>query len=492
MTSRPAPPRVLVLAILAFGIGLLDAAAITHDRKREAERTPLAGSLLSFNPTAVHKLTLTRSGRTPIVLERTPAGWVAASHKGYPTRGGQVDRLLQRLAGWKRERVAGEQASQAKFGATRETAISIELEGEQGHSIGELLMGSLTGIDSEVARKENGHVNPDSIGRYVRVPPDDSVYVVSDFVTGELEPEPLEWLERPADPSEESKVRGVQIAHRLGDIVAFHLDPMDPRLLDNRPIDGDKARAIARQIISLPPADVCLNDDDPRLGLTAPRATIDLVLEGNPSPTRLLVGDEVAGTGSATYPGFSPPTAEKWGPLVPVRISGRPGAVLVQSSSVDAILGAKSDPLVLTHALSPRPDGVTRLELTRDGRTITLEQEGGTWTVNVAGLLASSHKLEGDADNAARTRAIAAATTGLAIAGFDRNAGVTSPPGHGLANPVVKLVLDVGKMTHHELAIALAEGDVAWAKRADIPCAMALPASALAELDAAFDSLPMK
>lgn len=491
MTSRSAPPRVLVLAILAFGIGLLDAAAITHDRQRESERTPLAGSLLTFNTTAVRKLTIARSGKTPIVLERTAAGWVVASHKGYPARGGRVDGIIQRLASWKRERLAGEKASQTKFGVTSETGISVKLEGEQGRAIGELVVGSLSGVDSEDARANGSHIDPSKIGRYVRVLPDDSIYVVSDFVTGELEPEPSEWLERPAGGTEEGKVRGIQISHRLGAVVAFHLDPQDARLADNRPIDLEKARPIVRQILGLAPADVCVNEDDPRLGLATPRATFDVVLEGSPAPARMSVGDEVAGTGSATYPGFSPPTAEKWGPLVPVRITGRPSAVLVQASSLEPILTAKTDPLVLTHALSPRVDGVTRLELTKDGRTITLSQEGADWTVNVVGLLASSHKLAGEADTAARTRVIAAATTGLAIAGFDRVAGTASPVGHGLANPALTLVMDLGKTNHRELAIAPVDGEHAWAMRSDIPCALALPASAVAELVAAFDALPM-
>jgi hypothetical protein len=490
-----APPRVLVLALLVAALALTDAAVIAIDRRAEESRAPLAGSLVSFNPQAVHKVTVSRAQRPPIVLERRGSEWVVASHRGYPARPGRVDATLQRVLGWKRERLAGA-ANVGGFAITPDRAITIELEDEkgrpvasdpQGRPVSAVLVGSLTGVDTESARQHGGNLDPHSIGRYVRAAPDESVFVVNDFVSGELEPEPGEWLDRPLVSAEEGKVRALVLAGRDGAPLGLQFDPRDPRTSEGRPLDLERARALLRDVLSLAPTDVAQSDEELRLGLSSPRLTIDLALEGVPARARIQIGDEIAPSATVSYPGLSPPSQGASPPLVPVRVSGKPAVALVPAIATNRIFAASPESVVLEHAFGEHaPETVVRVELVRGDHSIVLSQEQG-WGVSVvtSGSAGARRPLDSSKD-AARLRVLAAVTTGLKVVGYDR-AGVFSRA-HGVSTPVLRLGIEIGK-DRRDLMVGPVEGTSAWAQRSDMACLLELPAGAALELESAFDAL---
>src|SRR5581483_1179485 len=171
------------------------------------------------------------AGRSPLVLARAQGGaWVVASAKSFPARAGKVDQLLARIRSWKRERTAGEAKNHEQFSVTREKGIGVRIEDFAGAPLADILVGALTGLDPEEARNKGGNVDTSRIGRYMRLADEDPVYVVSDFVTGELEPDPQEWLERPITGGDESKAKSLVTPLRNGETLAFALDPPFPRM----------------------------------------------------------------------------------------------------------------------------------------------------------------------------------------------------------------------------------------------------------------------
>ncbi|MCA8920337.1 MAG: hypothetical protein KDD82_00935, partial [Planctomycetes bacterium] len=104
-----------------------------------------------------------------------------------------------------------------------------------GAVLGELLVGQVTGVEPEDVREVGYALDTSQLGLFVRLPDEGRVYVVTDFVTRELEPDPRRWFAPPV-PVRPEEVTRLQRAGPEGfDLLSgpfrFAGDPtpLDPR-----------------------------------------------------------------------------------------------------------------------------------------------------------------------------------------------------------------------------------------------------------------------
>jgi hypothetical protein len=467
--------RILWPLALVAGLLILDGTLAFLDRHKDTTEATAGGPIVPFDPAGVAKITLSREGKRSLVVSRAAQGaFVVATAKGFPARAGKVDATLKRLLNWRKLRIAGDKTSHEQFAVTPEKGISIKLQDFTGAVIGELIMGSLTGVDSELARQMGGKLDPGTMGRLVRRVGEDEVYVVQDFVTGELEPDPAEWIDRPLfGAGEEARVRTLTIK-RGPELLVVHRDAPYLRLADGRPADPDRVGALVRELTNVWATDTADADDDAKVGLNPPRLAIQAELNDGARPIVLFLGDEIAPTSTAALPAYA------------ARIPDRPGPLLVPAQAVAALNSATAESLALAKLLGEKSPGTIQHATLHEGsRSIAIARDANGWaaTIAVAGSSSVVRKLDGVEGEALRQRVFVALTS-LPIAAFDPKA----PYGHGLQQPAFSVSLEVGKETI-EIAFAAPEGVAAWARRSDLPCALALSPQAVAEVRAAFSVL---
>lgn len=161
--------------------------------------------LLDFDPSRVDRVRIAR-GEQAVELVRKGEGWVVASAGDLPAHAG-VGALIERLAGWRRERVAGE-TPRDEWGVGPDRGKRVTLRAGDA-VLGELLVGQVTGIEPEDVREVGYALDTDQLGLFVRLPSEDRVYVVTDFVTRELEPDPRRWFAPPVpvEPGQITRLR---------------------------------------------------------------------------------------------------------------------------------------------------------------------------------------------------------------------------------------------------------------------------------------------
>ena len=191
--------RVQLLGLLvALLAGLEAALLLTHPRVRPAPR------LLELEPLQVERIEITRAGRPPLSLARAGASqagepvWVVRSHQDLPAIGPAVEGLLQRVLSWRRERRASsDPAAWPAQQVTEEAARHLRLYGPGEALLGEVLVGAITGIEPEDVRDKGYSLDTTRLGLFVRLRGEETTWVVTDFLTRELEPDPRPWLPRP-------------------------------------------------------------------------------------------------------------------------------------------------------------------------------------------------------------------------------------------------------------------------------------------------------
>ncbi len=402
--------RLRWLISIVAALALLDGSLALLDRREEKTREFHPGDpLVAFEPAGVAKVILTRPNKKPLVLARTQGGsWVVATAKDFPVRPNKVEQTLARMKTWKRDRIAGDAGVHDKFSATKEKGISIKVEDFAGETLSEVIIGSLTGVDTEEARKNSGNLDPKTMGRYMREAREDTVYVVSDFVTGEFEPDDQEWFERPITGGDESKVVRLAVKRRTGEQFMVAFDAPYPRLAgpEPRPVDVDKARAIAREVVQAYAVET-IDGDDKALGLQPPLLVAEVVFSDSPRPVQLVVGD------------VAPPSSTVVASYV-ARVPDKPGPLLVPQSALAQVMSATSDSLLLQHVFGEKiASNVSRVSLRVGPKTTSITRDGASWTVSyvASGMTAAPRKLD-PANDAKRVRAFTAALQ-LPVAQFD-------------------------------------------------------------------------
>lgn len=221
--------RVLILAVVVAALAALEGALLlARPRVRLPER------LLELDPGRVAALELSRAGRAPLLLARVAApdgqtGWVVRSEGDLPAVGPAVEGLLQRVLGWRRERRASsDPGAWEQQQVTDEAARHLRLLGPEGAVLGELLVGGMTGVEPEDVREKGYSLDTDRLGLFVRRAGEDTTWVVTDFLTRELEPDPRPWLPRPLVVPPREALRRVTI-ERAGERFALVLEGV-PRL----------------------------------------------------------------------------------------------------------------------------------------------------------------------------------------------------------------------------------------------------------------------
>jgi hypothetical protein len=469
--------RLRWLTSIVLALAFLDGSLALLDRREEKAHEYHAGDpLVAFEPAGVAKVTLTRPNKKPLVLARTQGGsWVVATAKDFPVRPNKVEQTLARMKTWKRDRIAGDSAVHDKFAVTKDKGISVKVEDFAGQTLSEVIIGSLTGVDTEEARKNSGNLDPKTMGRYMREAREDAVYVVPDFVTGEFEPDDMEWFERPITGGDEAKVVQLAIKRRSGEQFLVSFTPPFPRLAgpEPKPVDADRARAIAREVLQAYAVDT-IDGDDKSLGLQPPALIAEVVLSDSPRPVQLLVGD------------VAPPSSTVAASYV-ARVPEKPGPLLVPQSALAQVMSATSDSLLLQHVFGEKAaSNVSKLSLREGPKTTTVTKLGNDWNVSyvASGMTAAPRKLD-PAQDAKRLRAFTAALQ-LPVAQFDP-AGVGA---HGLGPPSGELKVELNNgQEKHELQLGTGEGSLFWVRRSDLGCALAVPVESWLELKAAIEAL---
>ncbi len=265
MSGRRPDRRLRTLVVL---VGLLAAARLGVWL---GERPPAAVGLpvLSFAPAQVARVRLAR-GQDEVVLQRAPGSegetprWILASHGGLPAREGAVEDLLERLASWRVERVAGaDPARHEEWFVSEGRARRVTLEAAGGQPVGSLWVGKVTGVDPEAARVGKAAVDVADLGVFVRaaagaVAPSEQVVVVNAFVTRQLDPRLREWLPRPLVGGSPDEVTRLTVRPAGAPPFAVRFLPPPARFeaagagsVPAAPLDPTAARALVTQLFLL-------------------------------------------------------------------------------------------------------------------------------------------------------------------------------------------------------------------------------------------------
>jgi hypothetical protein len=155
------------------------------------------GALVELDPAEVARVVLSRGARR-LVLERSGAGWLVRDGARSAPALPRVDALLARVRAWRRDRPAGADPSRhAAHGVDDEGARGLRLEAQDGRVLADLLVGRIAGIELADSAARGGAVDTTRLGLFARVRGDDATWVVNEFFTRELEPDPDAWLAPP-------------------------------------------------------------------------------------------------------------------------------------------------------------------------------------------------------------------------------------------------------------------------------------------------------
>lgn len=248
--------RVRALTGLVAGLALLRGCVAALDRP---PAPPPA--LLDVDPARVTRLVLTR-GSTSLALSRdaaSPAGWSLRDGAGRTAaaRPG-ADALLERLRAWRCDRPAGGGPERhAEWGVSDDAARGLRLEGAEGEVVADLLVGRIAGIELADAVTHGGALDTRRLGLFVRRRGEDATWVVSEFLTRELEPTAAAWALPPLHGVAPQDVARL-VVRRGGATLTLALPPGQPPRLDGdpAPIDPDRARALVQCALGLAPKDL--------------------------------------------------------------------------------------------------------------------------------------------------------------------------------------------------------------------------------------------
>lgn len=188
-----------------------------------------------------------------------PSRWVVSRPAGRaPANDDGVEALLQRVQSWRRDRRAGDDpARHLEWGVDGPTARRVRLEDGSGARLAELLVGTIAGVEREAALATGGRLDTARLGLFVRPADEATTWIVSDFVTRELEPDPAVWLAPPLPRATPGAVRRLAVAGP-GHTSSVLLAPDQPARLegDARLPDPARVRALLAAALELTARDV--------------------------------------------------------------------------------------------------------------------------------------------------------------------------------------------------------------------------------------------
>lgn len=341
-------PRVRALLVL---VGLAAVLRLGLSLLGGDPASGLAPPLLAVDPDAVTRVVLAR-GERRVVLERASgaSGWTL---DGAPAKADEVEALLQRLRSWRRDRRAGDEAARhLEWGVDGPTARRVRLEGPDGALLGELLVGTIAGVEREAALATGGRLDTGRLGLFVRPADEATTWIVSDFVTRELEPDPAVWLAPPLP-------RGVPAAARRlavqgpGHSATVLLAPDQPARFEGeaRLPDPARVRALLAAALELTARDVAPPGAPPDEALR-----LEVTLDDGRSGAAALWQDGAGGWRAAPLEG------------------GRPGAALVVEPALAARVAELARDLVRRRLVFSDPQHARRVHVVTPEREWTLSR----------------------------------------------------------------------------------------------------------------------
>lgn len=248
--------RVVVLAGLVVAlacarglVALVDAPAARPD------------ALVALDPAEVARVVLSRGARRLVLeRERGSAGWLVRDGARSAPALPRVDALLARVRAWRRDRPAGADPSRhAAHGVDDERARGLRLEAQDGRVLTDLLVGRIAGIELADSATRGGAVDTTRLGLFVRARGDDATWVVNEFFTRELEPDPDAWLAPPFFGLAREDVARVVVGP-----LALTLDERGARVDgDARAPDPVKVHALTGAVLGLAPTTLGGEGDRP-------------------------------------------------------------------------------------------------------------------------------------------------------------------------------------------------------------------------------------
>lgn len=355
-----------VKVLLGIVIALAGARVLVALTRPSAEHG-IGSLVVKIDPSKVAGIALERSGKR-LLLERdpkSPTGWVVATaHGKVPARKGAPDSLLTRLRGWRRERLAGrDRAQHAEWHVTDDLARRITLRDEAGKVLLDLLVGRITGIDTDRARERGFNVAVDELGLLVRKAGEDEVVVVGDFVTRHLEPAPAWWFLRPLVAGEPDAVRALTHTGQAGSFT-LALRPRPARLQgDRRPPDPARSYGLLTNVYLLEPKGAAPQGTTPPPGAAT---TVRVVTRQGASSLTLW------------------PVGERW-----FARSERLGAATVEVKPHEAkqIAAATREGLIQERLLTLNPGDLRRLHWERATEELSLARDTRdfSWAATLTG-----------------------------------------------------------------------------------------------------------
>lgn len=239
--------RVRALLALVAALAALRGCAAWADRP-PAPPPPL----VDLDPARVTRLVLSR-GATSLALARdatSPTGWsvVDAEGRTAAARPG-VEALLARVRAWRCDRPAGGGAERhVEWGVSEGAARGLRIDAADG-VIADLLVGRIAGIELADAVTQGGRLDTRRLGLFVRRRGEDATWVVSEFLTRELEPTATSWAAPPLHGVAAPDVARLAV----GDTVVVLPPDQPPRLESGAPVDPARARALLGAALGLVP-----------------------------------------------------------------------------------------------------------------------------------------------------------------------------------------------------------------------------------------------
>lgn len=290
-------PRVRVLLCAVAGLALARGCVAALDRPPAPPPTFFEG-----DPASVTRVLLTR-GAASLALSRdatSPSGWSIVDEAGRTAaaRPG-VDALLERVRAWRCDRPAGGGPERhAEWGVSGDAARGLRLEAAGGQVAADLLVGRIAGIELADAVTQGGALDTRRLGLFVRRRGEDATWVVSEFLTRELEPTAAAWALPPLHGVAPQDVTRLAVRGPGRSLVVLFAPEQPPRLEnDPSPVDPARARTLLLCALGLMPRDLAGAMDGPGEALALELTTSDgsvrtcrLRLPATPGPPRAFAG----------------------------------------------------------------------------------------------------------------------------------------------------------------------------------------------------------
>lgn len=347
------PRNTLLLAIL-FGALFAYVWFVETRQSSTREQEQTSKRILKLEREKVNSLSL-RNGSSRIELSKNAGVWTMTQPIQDHADTAAVEQLLELVEflqhDSKIEFKKEEEAVQMKEFGLAESEVALKLISDSGKTI-ELLVGKDTAVEGKI---------------YARLQGASPVYVIRDALRKQLTQTPDHFRDHRLSGTSVQAVQKVVINTHEGEIELEHknqhweiLRPLRARAADSR-VNALVASALTAYIHQFLP-----EKPTPDQGLTEPRATLSIQIEGQKERSVLLIGATKAGENNKdkSY----------------AKLSSRAAVTLISNSAVDPLLKARPNDLRDRKLIRVEEDIVDRITIEADSNSsLVLARKGEGW-----------------------------------------------------------------------------------------------------------------